>query len=630
MTDEEISQKLGSASADEAGMIAAMEFLETQTNLREQDNQAIAAWVSKMNASDDPRAKVAVENFERAKLGLAALPLEQPVGSAEENAEAFEELLQETQDIVPEVAEAVAETPDESPATVEVAEEAIVSEPVAEVEEPAVAEEFETSVESHKSLEKPVTGYRMVSAANWIIGVGVFAPALAAVLANLFGMNFVTSVLAGLVGILAGVKVNVIGLLTARRTHRGLAVASRSTFGVFGSIVPGIALVLSGLFALTVIAFGTATYLDGRVQGIDLPFAEKLLTLGSVGSLTLGGLVAIGFVLVAGVLAIFGGKFARFVKISLASLTLGGFLFVAFATTSNINFLNLAGVFQVESFLIGAPLFALVVSILTYGIDGESLSIASWGASRKRLTWPVLVFGFILPMLSYSHVAALLNTMPRGLKSSGQTTIDFLLETGGPIVGTVMLDLAIVSVIGLLYLGLMKVIEALKTLGTNHVGYGSAILLISVFTVLVIAESMFVADALSLSLALTAIALIPAAAWLGAVLTEALIRRGSYHDASLTRGYGFYGSFNWIAVSVFVLSTVVGYGFSQPFGVDSWFGFLTGSTGFSVPFALGALLSMGTASVLTLATSFPSISRQQRETKAVEERKFDLVDVVVE
>ena len=220
--------------------------------------------------------------------------------------------------------------------------------------------------------------------------------------------------------------------------------------------------------------------------------------------------------------------------------------------------------------------------------------------------------------------------MPRGLKSSGQTTIDFLLETGGPIVGTVMLDLAIVSVIGLLYLGLMKVIEALKTLGTNHVGYGSAILLISVFSVLVIAVSLFVAEPLSLSLALAAIAIVPAAAWLGAVLTESLMRRGSYHDASLTRSYGFYGSFNWIAVTVFVVSTVVGYGFSQPFGVDSWFGFLTASTGFSVPFAIGALLAMGTTAVLTLLTSFPSISRQQRETKAVEERKFDLVDVVVE
>ncbi|MFM2237946.1 MAG: hypothetical protein RL389_293, partial [Actinomycetota bacterium] len=40
MTDEEISQKLGSSSADEAGMLEAMDFLEAQTVLREQDNAA--------------------------------------------------------------------------------------------------------------------------------------------------------------------------------------------------------------------------------------------------------------------------------------------------------------------------------------------------------------------------------------------------------------------------------------------------------------------------------------------------------------------------------------------------------------------------------------------------------------
>ena len=258
------------------------------------------------------------------------------------------------------------------------------------------------------------------------------------------------------------------------------------------------------------------------------------------------------------------------------------------------------------------------------------MSIASWGASRKRLAWPVLIFGFILPLLTYAHVAALLNGMPRGLKTSGQTTIDFLLESAGPITGTVMLDLAIVSVLGLLYLGLMKTIEALKTLGTNHVGYGSAILLGTSFILLIVLEVLFVADPLEVNLALASILLIPAATWTGAVITEALMRRGSYHDASLTRGYGFYGSFNWIAVTVFVLTTVFGYSISQPFGLASWFGFLSGSVGISVSVVYGALFAMGIAMVLTLATSFPKIARQQRETKAVEERKFDLLDVVVE
>jgi len=606
LTDEEISQKLGSSSADEAGMLEAMDFLEAQTALREHDNAATADWLEKMNSSDDPRAKIAVENFQRAKQGLEALPLEQPIGSAEENAEAYEEALLEHEELPTEFS---------------------VVEAIAQVE---TTLEPEPELVEETKVEKPVTGYRLVSAANWIVGFGVLAPAFAAVLANLLGMNFVTSMLAGLVGILVAVLVNIVGLLISRRTHRGLAVASRSTFGVFGSIVPGIPLVLWGMFALATVAFGTSQYLDGRIQGLDQPFSESILTLGSVGSISLGGLIVLGFVLIAVILAIFGGLVARVVKIGFAALTLGGFLFVAFATTSNINFLNLAGVFQLESFLIGAPLFALVVSLFSFGVDGESMSIASWGASRKRLAWPVLIFGFILPLLTYSHVAALLNGLPRGPKSSGETTIDFLLETGGPVTGTVMLDLAIVSILGLLYLGLMKIIEALKTLGTNHVGYGSAILLGSAFILLIALEVLFVADPLTLNLALAAMLVIPAAAWTGAVVTEALMRRGSYHDASLTRGYGFYGSFNWIAVLVFVSTTVFGYSISEPFGLASWFGFLSGGLGLSVSVVYGALIAMGIAACLTLATSFPKIARQQRETKAVEERKFDLLDVVVE
>ena len=170
MTDEEISQKLGSASADEAGMLAAMEFLEAQTNLREQDNRETETWLSKMRSSEDPRAKIALQNFERAKQGLEPLPLEVPavenpesLGSAEENAEAFEEALLE--ELEPQATEDVIE----SQGTEEVSQ--LVEEP----------------------KEKPVTGFRLVSAANWIIGMGVFVPIVGAVSAYLMGMNFTTS-----------------------------------------------------------------------------------------------------------------------------------------------------------------------------------------------------------------------------------------------------------------------------------------------------------------------------------------------------------------------------------------------------------------------------------------------------
>jgi hypothetical protein len=62
----------------------------------------------------------------------------------------------------------------------------------------------------------------------------------------------------------------------------------------------------------------------------------------------------------------------------------------------------------------------------------------------------------------------------------------------------------------------------------------------------------------------------------------------------------------------------------------NWLGFLTASTGISVRFDVAALLTVLVALVYTLATGFPRVLRQQRETKQVEDRRFDLLDVVVD
>lgn len=616
LNDDEISKQLGSVSADEAGMLAAMDFLEAQTKLREQDNLATDSWLQRMKESLDPRASLALENFERTKSGLEPLAqvpevvlvpevvvipevvvvpepqAEIELGSAEENVEAFEELL-EAETAKPEIS----------------SEALVVSHPSEQIAE-----------------EKPVRGFRLVSASNWIIGVGVLVPAVGAVIANQFGLNFVTSILAALIGVLAGLKVNVLGLLTARRTNRGLAVASRATFGVFGSILPGLLLLLSGLSALGVIAFGAARYLDGRIIGLS-EFTTVIVPLGNLSSITLGSVLTISLVVLAGALAIFGGVFSRVLKVTLGAAILGGFLFFAGSTTAQIDFLNLAGVFQLEGFLLAAPLFALIVSVFTYGADGESLSIASWGASRRRLAWPVLIFGCLLSILTYAHVAALLSQRK---SPTGELAIDFLLGTSGTVAGTVMLDTAIVAVVAVLYFGVLKVIEGLKTLGVNHIGYGSAIALVSILAALVSIEVLFVADPLTLNLAITSLLLVPAAAWIGAVLAETLLRRGKFHDASLTRSYGFYRAFNWISVSIFLVVTTFSWSISEPIPEFGWLGFLISTTNFSVSLVVAGLVSLAASYALTLATAYPSIARQQSETAAVEDRKFDLQDVTVE
>ena len=616
-TDEQIAIKLGSATADEAGMLEAMNFLEEQTALREEDNRAIAEWKSRLAQSEDPRAKVVLENFERAKSGLEPLPLEaepvnqpevevepEPVsfGSAEEAAEEFEELL-----ITPERVIESVDVP---------------------LPEPVVESGVETVAEAVKPAEEPKNvGYRLVSVSNWILGIGVLAPVAAAVFAATSGLNFVTSILAGLVGVLVGVKVNVFAFLTARRTNRGLAVASRAAFGVFGAIVPGVLLLLAGLADLGAITFGAVSYLDGTIVGLA-PLGDAAFSLGSI-DISLGSLLALSLTVVAGVLAIFGGRFARVLKIALATVVLGGFLAFALLTTTAIDYLNLAGIFQVEEFLLVAPLFAVLVSVFTYGIDSETVSIASWGVTTKRLYWPMGIFGFLLPLLSYSHMAALLNG-GQGVLEDGTQAVQYLLSESGLIGGTVLVDVSIVAVIAVLYMGVSKLIETLKTTGTNHIGYGLASLAAVGYIVLVFVQILVIAEPLAFNINLVGLLLIPGGYWIGAVLSDTLLRRGAYHDASLTRGYGFYGSFNWVALIGYVIGVIFGLGIATPNEHFSWLGYLGGVVGFNISIVLASLLAMALGVVFTLATGYPRIRRQQQETKAVEDRRYDLAGVVVE
>jgi hypothetical protein len=182
----------------------------------------------------------------------------------------------------------------------------------------------------------------------------------------------------------------------------------------------------------------------------------------------------------------------------------------------------------------------------------------------------------------------------------------------------------------MLYMGLMKLIEAVKTLGVNHVGYGLATLVVVVFTSMMAVIALFSSDPLAFTLPATGLFLVPAAAWIGAVVAETILRRGKFHDASLTRAYGFYGAVNWMAMLVFVLAVSSAIVFAKPIAIAPWLGSLSSATGFELSIEIAALFALGVSFVLTLITAIPRILRQQAETRAVEERRFDLVDVVVD
>jgi purine-cytosine permease-like protein len=82
MTDEQIQEALGNAHADEAGITAAMELLETQAQLRDIEKMEFSSWVLEMERLGTPQSLLAIENAKRAQQGLPPVVETAPIAPA--------------------------------------------------------------------------------------------------------------------------------------------------------------------------------------------------------------------------------------------------------------------------------------------------------------------------------------------------------------------------------------------------------------------------------------------------------------------------------------------------------------------------------------------------------------------
>ena len=82
MTDEQIQDALGNSQADEAGITAAMELLETQAQLRDIEKMEFSSWVLEMERLGTPQSLLAIDNAKRAQQGLPPVAETAPVAPA--------------------------------------------------------------------------------------------------------------------------------------------------------------------------------------------------------------------------------------------------------------------------------------------------------------------------------------------------------------------------------------------------------------------------------------------------------------------------------------------------------------------------------------------------------------------
>ena len=141
----------------------------------------------------------------------------------------------------------------------------------------------------------------------------------------------------------------------------------------------------------------------------------------------------------------------------------------------------------------------------------------------------------------------------------------------------------------------------------------------------------FFTDAWGLLSDLAIFIAVPVAAWSGIFVSDILIRRIAYHEISLSRGYGFYKSVNWVNLSGWAVATAIGFGLIY---LDRdgfmWLGYLADLTvnkQFWETTSLGVVLAFAIGSLLPVLAGIPRIKRQEAEVLAIEARRDDLKEI---
>ena len=306
MTDAQLHEALGNAQADEAGITAAMELLETQAQLRDIEKMEFSAWVLDMERIGSPEALLAVENAKRAQRGLepltalpqaapavedvvanlnnlyaaatpAAEPVVEPVVEAAAPTES-EPVSEPTYDYVSEPIQIIAEeviaelapnneldeferllaadtvvgAEDELTALEEELAPQVARDEIVLIEtDPGIEFEAKSAVERVSTESEAKVSRR--SKANsqfwaWLGISGSVVPLGLAWFLNSIGIAFTQAVAAVFVGTLASALLIAIGALGGKRSGLPTLVLSRAAFGVRANAVPGIVLTLVRFF----------------------------------------------------------------------------------------------------------------------------------------------------------------------------------------------------------------------------------------------------------------------------------------------------------------------------------------------------------------------------------------------
>ena len=425
------------------------------------------------------------------------------------------------------------------------------------------------------------------------------------------GMSLRQAAVATFIGVAISFLPLGLGTLAGKWSGQPVMVVSRATFGHLGNILPAMIALISRLFwgavLLWVIAAATTRILVRA--GLAGPLTELQLMVI---------VMAVSF-LVALIVAFFG--YALFARIQLVLGILSAALIIALVVITwpavDIStaltvadgpvILVVTGVVLVFSFV------GLVWANSSADLARYQRPSSSGGASMLLASFGMTLPAFLL--ISYGALLAASSTSTaKGLNSSPIDTIAALLPGWFPLPLIAATALSLLSgVILSIYSGGF----ALGALGVKITrSWATVIVGVLVFAV-AIALGFTVNNVVVVFRDLATTLAVPVAAWAGIFSAEMILRRRRFDTGSLLARGGIYRDVNWLNVSMLVVASVIGLGFTSASVPGlGWEGYLFTAVG--VPLAsplgstdVGVLVSLALGLLTPLVAGISTIRRQE-------------------
>ena len=421
-----------------------------------------------------------------------------------------------------------------------------------------------------------------------------------------FGISFWQATLAAVIGTVLSFSLVGVSSLAGKKSNAPTMVLSRATFGVKGSVIPGILsyLIFVGwetvLVSLATLATGTVFI---RISDIDKDVA-----------MVAGFALAAGITVFAGVL---GFSVIMRIQKYLTTITIAMTLFYIVLTIDEVNWSAISGM---ESGSTQGLIGAIIFGATGIGL-GWVNSAADYSRYLPRAVSSKAVIGWTV--FGASTVPILLVIYGAALSGSSKDLSDAI--AGDPIgaLTTILptwylVIFALVAILGLVGGAILNLYSSGLTLISIGVpvkrhtaaGIDAFIMFMGAIYFVWIADDFFYPfQGFLITLG------VPIAAWSAIFVTDVLMRK-SYDEKDLYREDGRYGSWNFRSVGILFVATIVGWGFVTN-SFASWLswqgyflGIIGGKEGDWAYSNLGVFFALIIASVGYFITARKNVARQ--------------------